>query len=549
MKSIIKVATVVFVTLAAQAHADESTMEKVARTKAVTIGFAKSSAPLSYVDDKGNAAGYMVALCKRLAQALQSKLELKKLAVKTVLQTRGPGLVDGETDLYCGAMVQSAAARKALAFSYVTYVSETRFVTPRDLGVRFAVDLNGKTVAVAGKDDARLIERFNKVYSVNLQSSSSETLPDAFQKLAEGQAVGIVADDYSLANLIARSSQPDGYAYTGEAIFRTPIAIAMRQDGELEAFVNQTLGQMMASGEIAQIYSRWFESKIPSVKASINLPASDATKAAWARPNDDGPAAYRASLTDDPFKVQAPPSVAQQQTYTTPAPPDDEPAENSSGKGNGLLGMLGAVAKGMAGAGTKNSANLAMVGNALQGNSSSAIQGSGSAVPSNRSTGQVAARNPAAATPQAGYGGPAGTSNANLSTNGLTSVAPADGRGGSGGSAASKAPEHWVSVASSSDCVRFDTTSNKTFMFLVNSCGYRVAVSFCFTGAGVQSGDCAKNDIGLEYVGPHGRSTIAGPMMAVKGTYREHWIACKDPAGAKATGNAGGLSGECRRWQ
>jgi hypothetical protein len=40
------------------------------------------------------------------------------------------------------------------------------------------------------------------------------------------------------------------------------------------------------SGEIAQLYDKWFMKPIPPANTTVNLPASDETKAAWANPTD-----------------------------------------------------------------------------------------------------------------------------------------------------------------------------------------------------------------------------------------------------------------------
>ena len=44
--------------------------------------------------------------------------------------------------------------------------------------------------------------------------------------------------------------------------------------------------RMIKSGEIAKLYDKWFMQPIPPTNTKVNLPASDATKAAWANPND-----------------------------------------------------------------------------------------------------------------------------------------------------------------------------------------------------------------------------------------------------------------------
>jgi glutamate/aspartate transport system substrate-binding protein len=43
---------------------------------------------------------------------------------------------------------------------------------------------------------------------------------------------------------------------------------------------------MMASGELAKIYDKWFLQPIPPANTRVGLALSEANKAAWAAPND-----------------------------------------------------------------------------------------------------------------------------------------------------------------------------------------------------------------------------------------------------------------------
>jgi len=43
---------------------------------------------------------------------------------------------------------------------------------------------------------------------------------------------------------------------------------------------------MMKSGDIAKLYDKWFMQPIPPSNTKVGLPLSEATKAAWAAPND-----------------------------------------------------------------------------------------------------------------------------------------------------------------------------------------------------------------------------------------------------------------------
>ena len=62
--------------------------------------------------------------------------------------------------------------------------------------------------------------------------------------------------------------------------------LVRKDDPAFKKAVDDSLAAMMKSGEMARIYDKWFMQPIPPTNTRIGLPASDATKAAWASPND-----------------------------------------------------------------------------------------------------------------------------------------------------------------------------------------------------------------------------------------------------------------------
>ena len=59
-----------------------------------------------------------------------------------------------------------------------------------------------------------------------------------------------------------------------------------KDDPAFKKVVDDSLKAMMKSGEIAKLYDKWFMQPIPPNNVKVGLPASDATKDAWAHPND-----------------------------------------------------------------------------------------------------------------------------------------------------------------------------------------------------------------------------------------------------------------------
>ena len=100
-------------------------------------------------------------------------------------------------------------------------------------------------------------------------------------------------DGSILAGNIAKSKSPSDFRIVGEVLSVEPIAIMMRKDDPaFKKAVDDALKGMMKSGEIAKLYDKWFMQPIPPTNSRIGLAASEATKGAWAAPNDNPMESY-----------------------------------------------------------------------------------------------------------------------------------------------------------------------------------------------------------------------------------------------------------------
>ena len=70
-----------------------------------------------------------------------------------------------------------------------------------------------------------------------------------------------------------------------DAVTRHRLGI-LRGEAAFKQAVDESLMAMMKSGEMARLYDKWFIEPIPPTNKPLGLPASDATRAAWAHPND-----------------------------------------------------------------------------------------------------------------------------------------------------------------------------------------------------------------------------------------------------------------------
>ena len=123
-----------------------------------------------------------------------------------------------------------------------------------------------------------------------MQEISGKDTADAFLLLASDRAVAYVLDDVQLAGLIAVSPNPGDYVILKDVVLRQePYGIMLRKnDAPFQALVDQTVTQLMKSGEMERLYARWFTQPIPPSNININFPMTDAVREAYRNPSNKG---------------------------------------------------------------------------------------------------------------------------------------------------------------------------------------------------------------------------------------------------------------------
>ncbi len=277
--------------LLAAGAAQADTLAKIKESGAVSMGVRESSGALSYTLGDGKFAGFHVELCQRVLADVQKSLGLAKLDIKyqpVTSQNRIPLVQNGTVDIECGSTTNNATRQKDVAFAVTTYVEEVRIAVKKASGITSIAQLNGKNVATTtGTTSVQLLRRNERAAGIDFKEVFGKDHADSFLLLETGRAEAFVMDGQILAGNIAKSKSPGDYAIVGEVLSVEPIAIMMRKDDpKFKAAVDASLSAMMKSGEIAKVYDKWFTQPIPPSNTRVGLPASDATKAAWAAPND-----------------------------------------------------------------------------------------------------------------------------------------------------------------------------------------------------------------------------------------------------------------------
>ena len=266
------------------------TLAKAKASGALTMGVRDSSGALSYTLGDGKYTRFHVEICQRIlanaGKAVGKTLDVKFQSVTS--QNRIPLVLNGTVDIECGSTTNNATRQKEVSFAATTFVEEVRIAVKANSGITNISQLNGRNVATTtGTTSVQLLRKNERATGMDFKEVFGKDHADSFLLLESGRADAFVMDGSILAGNIANAKNPADFRIVGEVLSVEPIAIMLRKDdAAFKKLADSTIGEMIKSGEMAKLYDKWFMQPIPPKNAKVGLPASDATKAAWANPND-----------------------------------------------------------------------------------------------------------------------------------------------------------------------------------------------------------------------------------------------------------------------
>jgi glutamate/aspartate transport system substrate-binding protein len=272
------------------AHA-EDTLKKIKDSGTVTEGVRESSGALAFTLGDGKYTGFHYDVCAHVLADVQKQLGLAKLDVKyqpVTSQNRIPLVQNGTVDIECGSTTNNATRQKDVAFAPTLYVEEVRIAVKANSGIKGIADLNGKNIATTtGTTSVQTLRKNKRAAGMDFKEVFGKDHSDSFLLLESGRADAFVMDGQILAGLISKSKSPSDYKIVGETLSVEPIAIMFRKDDPaFKKAVDDSIAAMVKSGEVAKLYDKWFMQPIPPSNTKVGLPATEATKEAWANLND-----------------------------------------------------------------------------------------------------------------------------------------------------------------------------------------------------------------------------------------------------------------------
>jgi len=245
------------------AQALEGRLKKIAETKSIAIGVRGDAMPFSFMMGSSPPDGFTVDLCKRVAQSIARQLKIEDLKVQWVLvtvQSRFDVVAKGNADMECGASTITLSRMRQVDFSSITFVESTGVLVKAASGVRSLGDLSGGRIGVIrGTTNERAVMAQLKRRQLNATVVPFGSSDEAMAALEAERVVAFASDRLLLVGAVATAKDPRSLTLLPEQLSFEPYGIALpRGDASLRLAVNTALAQIYGSGEIEEIFKRWF---------------------------------------------------------------------------------------------------------------------------------------------------------------------------------------------------------------------------------------------------------------------------------------------------
>ena len=255
----------------------EPTLDKIARTGELVLGYRTDSTPLSFQDADGQPAGYSVDLCRKIAGRVKEHFAGKDIDAKFVAiptDERISAVVDGRIDIECGSTTITLSRQEQVDFSLPTFVTGGSLLSLASTGIRGMTDLGGKKVGVI--KDTTTVEQLRNHLAENAIEAEVVVVAnrsEGMQQLNEGSVHAFASDQIVLIGQVIQSHEPTRYSLMAEIFSYEPYGLVVRRnDADFRLLVNRALSELYRDGEHTDIFYKWIGRlgiKVPPVVAAM----------------------------------------------------------------------------------------------------------------------------------------------------------------------------------------------------------------------------------------------------------------------------------------
>lgn len=262
---ILLAATAALATLCGPALAQDITtgrLAAIAERGSIVLGHRESSVPFAYLDENQKPVGYSIDLCMAIVSEVEKTLgkDLEVKFVPVTPQTRIALMANGTIDLECGSTTNNLTRQEQVEYLPVTFITGTQILVRADSGIKGIEGLEGLKIALAqGTTNERAIKAEMEARGLKIDILPVRDHAEGMLALETDRVDAYSTDHILLYGLIQKSRTPDAFAVVGEFLSYDPYALMVpRNESGFELVGKRALAALFRSGEINEIYDRWF---------------------------------------------------------------------------------------------------------------------------------------------------------------------------------------------------------------------------------------------------------------------------------------------------
>lgn len=240
----------------------QGVLDKIKATKTITLGYSEAAVPFSFLSNDNRPQGYTVDLCTRIAEGIQQRLNLPKLDIKWVkvnVDSRIPATMKGTIDIECGSTTHTLSREEQVDFSNMIFVDGGSYIAKARTRLTTVKDLAGKKIMVIpGTTTEKVLKAALEQGQIAAEIVSARTHAEGFGAVREDRVDAYASDRMILIGLALGAIDAQSYRLSDEMFSYEPYALMLKRDANFRLAINRELARLYRSGEIMNIYARWY---------------------------------------------------------------------------------------------------------------------------------------------------------------------------------------------------------------------------------------------------------------------------------------------------
>lgn len=250
------VSAAALVAISACGRSGGNALEKVQKSKVISIGTSGNNAPTIFRDAAGGFVGLDADWANQIAQSLGAKVEWQVLDFAGIV----PGLQAGKFDAAMSGLRVTEERKKVISFSDPIGYDDAVVVYPTSTtGITGTNDIKGHTVCVvSGSSNGDTpVARIGTAKSVSRYPGQAEAFADLKNRRCEVMVTGRILAAYWI-----KSGEGKDFTVSKEGSDGTAIAVGVPKDSvELLTAINKAIGDAKKQGMYDSIAQKWLGTK------------------------------------------------------------------------------------------------------------------------------------------------------------------------------------------------------------------------------------------------------------------------------------------------